>query len=112
RVVTDESRLRTSVVAEKEDNSVIQDVIILERLQDLSDPVVQRHHHGCVVPAVRVGDIGNSLQIDVRRLVVWCMDRVVGQIEKERLGGMIVNKSDRFTGESISKVLSFDKRRV
>src|SRR5262249_26190037 len=69
-IISRESLLWGPVVAEKEDESGVEKVLCLERLDHLPNNSVQRRYHRSVNSSVWIGDVCDAVHIGLRRSVI------------------------------------------
>src|SRR5438105_7983480 len=106
RIVTGKALYWRTVITKEENECIGKKIICLEGLHDASHTIIQSHFHRRQELPVRVSDIGNAIEIFLRRFV-GLMRRVIGEVEKERLCDMAINKGDRLASERIGKILAF-----
>ena len=60
---------RSTVIAQKNNQRLIEKVLRLERLKNTADAIVQGHDHGSQKPPTWIGNIGYTIQIALRRFI-------------------------------------------
>src|SRR5437868_7028223 len=96
-----------AIVAEKKDQSVVEQVIRLERLQHLPDPIIQRQHHCRVLSPTEITNVRNAVHVGLRWSIIRGMHSVVGQIKKKRLRSVAVDKRNSLSRERIRQIVGF-----
>jgi hypothetical protein len=105
-IITTSSGFR-AIITKEEYESVVKDVLCLERLQQLPYTGVHCHSHGGVNPAVRIGDIRHLIHIDRRRCIIWFVHSVIRHVEEEWLRRMAVDKGNSLSGKCVGQVTGF-----
>src|SRR5215475_11635076 len=85
----------------------MEKVLGLQLCYNLSDSIVQCDRHRCVNLPWVIRNVADSVHISLRRLVIWLMDGIICQVEKERLCRMAIDKGDCLLSEKISQIAGF-----
>ncbi len=112
RTISRKIRLYRSVVAQKEDQGLVENVLSLQGLQHLPHAIVQRDDHRGVLFSVWIGDVCNPIHVDCRRLIIWRVHGIICQVEEKRLCRMVIDKGDCFPRESIGQIFRLSERCV
>src|SRR4051794_39945682 len=102
---------RSAVVAEKKDERVIIEILLVELVEHFADRIVHCRHHAGVGLATLVFYVFKLLKPVVRR-VHRRVNRVEGEIEKKRFVRLLIDEPHSLAAESIGEIFFFLNRLV
>src|SRR3954454_15680328 len=97
---------RSAVVAEKKDERVVVEVFLVQLVQHFADRIVHCRHHASVGLATLVFYVLKLLK-PVVRCIHRRMNRVEGQIEKERFVRLLIDEPHGLAAKSVGEILLF-----
>src|SRR4051812_25057500 len=97
---------RSAVVAEEKDERVVIEILLVQLVEHFTDRIVHCRHHASVGLATLVFYVLKLLK-PVVRCIHRRVNRVEGEIEKERFVRLLIDEPNGLAAESVGEILLF-----